>query len=153
MYYRRVTEPSGPSAILDETARDVVAAFHGMSPRVAQTPARDLTLGQVRLLILLRAEGRLPMGRIAQIFDLSPAASTGFVQRVERHGLVQRQHRSDDRRVVDCVLTDAGRHLLEDLSGIRLGAIRQALSVLQPSELAVLQQSLRLIRSRQEAVA
>ena len=33
------------------------------------------------------------MGGIAEVFDLSSTASTGFVQRVERHGLVARHHR------------------------------------------------------------
>jgi len=30
------------------------------------------------------------------------ATASGIVERVERHGLVARQHRLDDRRVVEC---------------------------------------------------
>ena len=33
------------------------------------------------------------MGRIADVFDLSSTAATGFVARIERHGLVERRHR------------------------------------------------------------
>ena len=95
------------------------------APDVPPSPARDLTLGQMRLLFLLRREGPQPMGRIADVFDLSSTASTGFVARVERHGLVERRHRSDDRRIVECALTADGERFLEELSGVRLEAIRQ----------------------------
>lgn len=90
------------------------------------------------------------MGRIAEILDLSSTASTGLVERVERHGLVTRHHRSDDRRVVECSLTDAGSRFVEGLSGIRLDVIRQALSVLEPAELSEFHRLLRLIQVRGE---
>ena len=118
-------------------------------PRQVPAPARDLTLGQVRLLFLLRHEGPQPMGRIADVFDLSTTASTGFVQRVERHGLVERRHRSDDRRIVECELTDAGERFIDELVGIRLDVTRQALSALRPDDLAEFGRLLRLISERQ----
>jgi DNA-binding MarR family transcriptional regulator len=64
-----------------------------------------------------------------------PTAS-GTVERVERHGLVARQHRLDDRRVVECGLTEAGRHLIDEISGTRLEMMRQVLGVLNEEELA-----------------
>jgi len=112
------------------------------------SPARDLTLGQVRLLFLLRHDGPQPMGRIAEVFDLSTTASTGFVARVERHGLVTRRHRSDDRRIVECALTETGRKFLDELSGIRLDVTREALSALEPADLAEFGRLVRLIRDR-----
>jgi DNA-binding MarR family transcriptional regulator len=54
---------------------------------------------------------------------------------VERHGLVARQHRLDDRRVVDCQLTDAGRLLIDQISGSRVEMMRQILRVLNDEEL------------------
>ena len=64
-----------------------------------------------------------------------PTAS-GTVERVERHGLVAREHRLDDRRVVECDLTDAGRRLIDEISGTRVEMMRQVLSVLSDEELA-----------------
>jgi len=90
------------------------------------------------------------MGRIAEILGLSSTASTGLVERIERHGLVERRHRSDDRRVVECALTDAGRRFVEELTGMRLDVIRHSLSVLEPAELAEFQRLLRLIEVRRE---
>lgn len=114
----------------------------------APSPAGDLTLGQIRLLILLRHGGPHPMGRIAEVFNLSSTASTGFVERIERHGLVTRRHRSDDRRIVECALTETGMKFVDELTGIRLDVTRQALSMLEPDDLAEFGRLLRLIRDR-----
>ena len=89
------------------------------------------------------------MGRIADVFDLSSTAATGFVARIERHGLVERRHRSDDRRVVECALTPNGEHFLEELSGVRREAVRLALASLTPRELSGFHVLLRRIRERQ----
>jgi DNA-binding MarR family transcriptional regulator len=144
-----VHEPSDPDPRLTEAARDLVRVFHAAPQQAPPAPARDLTMGQIRLLFMLRREGPLPMGRIADLFDLSTTASSGFVARVERHGLVARRHRSDDRRIVECELTDAGRRFVEELSGIRLDVIRQGLSTLKPRELSALSRLLRHIGERQ----
>lgn len=128
---------------------DLVRVFHGVSKQAPPSPARDLTMGQIRLLFMLHRDGPQPMGRIADIFDLSNTASSGFVARVERQGLIVRTHRSDDRRVVECMLTEAGQRFVEELSGIRLDVIRQSLSVLKPRELAALRRLLGLIKDRQ----
>jgi len=129
---------------------DLIRVFHDMPRMVPSSPARDLTMGQMRLLYLLLREGPQPMGRVAEIFELSSTASSGFVARIERHGLVARSHRSDDRRVVECALTDAGRRFIEDLSGVRLDVMRQALSTLEPPELAEFQRLVRHIGKYRE---
>ena len=131
-------------------AIDLLGVFHGMPRQVPPSPARDLTMGQIRLLFLLKREGPQPMGQIAEVFDLSSTAATGFVGRIEGHGLVERRHRSDDRRVVECALTDVGERFLEELSGIHLDVIRAALSALEPAELADFHRLLRRIRERQD---
>ena len=150
MYYHCVPEVSAHDDRLTAAAGELLAVFHRMPRQVPPEPARDITLGQLRLLFLLRHEGPLPMGRIADVFDLTPAASTGFVGRIERHGLVERRHRSDDRRVVECVLTDPGRRFLDSLSGIRIDTIRRAIAALEPDDLAQFERLLRVIRDRQE---
>ena len=145
--------PSEDDELLTSATNQLLAVLHGMPRQVPPAPARDITLGQLRLLFLLRREGSLPMGRIAEVFDLTPAASTGFVARVERHGLVERRHRSDDRRVVETALTDTGRHFLDELSGIRIETIRRAISALQRSDLAEFDRLLGIIRDHQERPA
>ena len=80
-------------------------------------------------------------------------ASPGFVARIERHGLVARRHRSDDRRIVECELTDAGVRFLQELSGDRIDTVRIALSALDGTELTEFHRLLRRILEHQEEPA
>ena len=152
VYYPRVPEQIQRDASLTDIAEAMLGAFHVSAQEAPPLPARDLTLGQMRLLFLLLREGPQPMGRIAEVFDLSSTASTGFVTRVERHGLVERRHRSDDRRVVECALTPDGTRFLQGISGMRLDLIRQRLAVLEPDELSEFGRLLQLMRDRAPAL-
>jgi MarR family transcriptional regulator, organic hydroperoxide resistance regulator len=98
--------------------------------------AQDLTFGQMRLLFLLSKHGPSPVSRVAEWLGVGLPTASGIVDRVERHGLVTRQHRSDDRRVVECTLTDPGRRLIEEIGGMRREMLRQTLDVLTDAELA-----------------
>jgi DNA-binding MarR family transcriptional regulator len=122
-------------AKLDIVARDVMRMF---APPATRTPlpALDLTFGQLRLLVLLHRHGAQPMRRIAEMFDLTSAGASGLVERVERHGLVERHHRAEDRRVVECDLTAEGRRVVFQVAGLRSAELQRMLSVLDPSELA-----------------
>jgi DNA-binding MarR family transcriptional regulator len=143
-----VPEPTVRDQALTDAAEAMLGAFNVAPREVPPVPARDLTLGQIRLLFQLLREGPQPMGRIAEVFDLSSTASSGFVARIERHGLVERRHRSDDRRVVECALTEAGTGFLHGISGMRLDLIRQRLAALEPEELSEFGRLLGLIRDR-----
>ena len=103
---------------------------------VPEWVAQELTFSQMRLLFLLSKNGPAPMSRIAEWLGVGLPTASGAVERVERHGLVSRHHRMDDRRVVDCQLTDAGRRLIDEISGMRLEMMRQVLGVLSEEELA-----------------
>jgi DNA-binding MarR family transcriptional regulator len=103
---------------------------------VPEWVAQELTFSQMRLLFLLSKNGPAPMSRIAEWLGVGLPTASGTVERVERHGLVAREHRLDDRRVVECGLTDAGRRLIDEISGTRVEMMRQVLSVLSDEELA-----------------
>jgi DNA-binding MarR family transcriptional regulator len=149
----RSRKPRPTDEDLTAAATELLGIFRVVPHQVPPVPASDLTMGQIRLLFLLRREGPQPMGRLAELFDLSPTASSGFVARIERHGLVQRRHRSDDRRIVECELTEAGTRFLQELSGDRIDTVRTAVSVLDPAELAEFRRLLRRIRDGQEGLA
>jgi len=128
---------------------DIARAFHVPGgPALPAWLAQDLTLAQVRTLFLIAHEAPLPMGRIAEILGVSVASASGIVDRLERHGLVVRQHRTDDRRIVDCVLTDIGRGLIDEMSGQRNEMARRALDVLTPDELEEFHRLVCLIADR-----
>ena len=112
--------------------------------------AAELTSGQLRLLFKLSRQGPTSMSGIGEWLGTSLSSVTGTVERLERHDLVERRHRADDRRIVEVHLTDPGRELLADILGIRLEAIRRFLGVLNPDELRDLDRLLRLIIERTE---
>jgi DNA-binding MarR family transcriptional regulator len=113
--------------------------------------AQELTFGQMRLLFLLGKNGPSPMSRVAEWLAVGLPAASGVVDRVERHGLVTRAHRLDDRRVVECQLTDAGRCLLEEIAGLRREVLRETLGVLTPDELAQLGRLIAVLLERSAA--
>jgi DNA-binding MarR family transcriptional regulator len=108
----------------------------------------ELTFGQMRLLFLLSKNGPAPMSRVAEWLKVGLPAASGIVERVERHGLAMRRHRDDDRRVVECVLTDQGHRLIEEIAGMRRETLRQTLGVLTIEELAQLAQLISIVLER-----
>jgi DNA-binding MarR family transcriptional regulator len=131
-------------AVLDELGD--LWDMHG--PDVPDWVAQELTFGQMRLLFLLGKHGPSPMSRVAEWLGVGLPTASGTVERVERHGLVARQHRLDDRRVVECQLTDAGRRLVDEISGMRLEMMRRFLGVLNEDELADMARLIAIVLER-----
>jgi DNA-binding MarR family transcriptional regulator len=115
---------------------------------VPEWVAEELTFGQMRLLFLLAKRGPSPVSRVAEWLGVGLPAASGIVDRVERHGLVTRQHRLDDRRVVECDLTDKGRQLMEQIAGMRTQVLRRTLGVLDDAELAELGRIMKIVLER-----
>lgn len=139
--------PTSPDRVATVVA-DMARAFHAPGPGLPGWLAQDLTLAQVRTLFLIAHDAPLPMGRIADILGVSVASASGIVDRLERHGLVAREHRTDDRRVVECVPSAVGRGLIDEMSGRRIEKARRALAVLTPDELAEFHRLIGLIVDR-----
>jgi DNA-binding MarR family transcriptional regulator len=120
-------------------------------PDVPDWVAHELTFSQTRLLFLLRKHGPSPMSRVAEWLEVGLPTASGAVERLERHGLVNRQHRLDDRRVVECRLTEAGRQLIEEISGMRLEIMRRFLEVLTDEELGEMVRLVIIVSERVKA--
>lgn len=140
------TKPTAPS--VHDVANHLFAAFRPRLPDPSTWPPRDVTLGQLRTLFMIRREGPLSIGLVAESLGVGAAAASGFVERIERHGLVERRHRTDDRRIVECHLTEAGERLLDDLAGVQMNALRRALGVLTPDERLEFDRLLKVIAAR-----
>ncbi len=129
-----------------------IAALGGMWDQkgsdVPEWVAAELTFGQMRLLYLLSKHGPSPMSRIAEWIGVGLPTVSGIVERVERHGLVSRQHRLDDRRVVECRLTEAGQRLIDEISGMRLEMLRRFFGVLNEDEMADMARLIALVMER-----
>ena len=139
------------TAAVDPRTALAMDLFTAFSPRSHGSPKwldQELTFAQVHILILLGREGPLAMGKLAERLGVSVASATGIVARIERHGMLVRGHRTDDRRVVECLLTDAGRSLLEEMQDRRMDVATKALSVLDDPELAEFHRLVRVVLER-----
>src|SRR5512141_3165661 len=104
-----MSEVSGPS---DRSARqrEIETAIEGLADIWESGPAdvpawvaQELTFSQTRLLFLLGKHGPSPISHVADWLGVGMPTASGAIDRLERHGLVGRHHRRDDRRVVECV--------------------------------------------------
>jgi DNA-binding MarR family transcriptional regulator len=131
-------------AVIDAFSRVWDKGAHDIPDWVAQ----ELTFGQMRLLFLLSKHGPSPVSRVAEWLNVGMPAASGVLDRVEKHGLVTREHRLDDRRVVECALTDAGHQLIEEIAGMRRVVLRQTLRVLTDEELGDLTRLVKILLER-----
>lgn len=77
--------------------------------------AHDVPVQQARLLGVLR--GREPgMAGLAALLELDKSSTTGLVDRAERHGLVKRMVRAEDRRAVRVLPTEKGARLAAEIA-------------------------------------
>jgi len=88
------------------------------------------------------------MTQLAAWLGVSPTSVTGTVDRLEQHGLVERLHRDDDRRVIDCCPTARCAQLMREVEDTRFNFLRSQLAVLNEAELASFEHLLRLIVER-----
>lgn len=94
-------------------------------------------------------EGETPSGIGAQMAE--PRADvTRLIDRLERDGLILRQHDKQDRRVVRVLLSERGRTLLADIDEPIRRLHRQQFVHMHPSDLRELSRLLVLARSPTE---
>ena len=87
---------------------------------------RGLPLSWYDVLVqLTEAGGEVRMHRLASSLLLSRSATTRFVERLERAGLLVRYGATDDRRGTVVRLTDQGRDTLRRASGVHLRGVKR----------------------------
>jgi len=84
--------------------------------------AEDLTLLDIGCLFALASagDGGRSMGALAELFAVDPSVITYRIKRLEGRGVVVRQPRPDNRRIVHAYLTPAGREHLRRARGVLL---------------------------------
>ena len=89
-----------------------------------------LSEGRFQIMVRLQhqPDGRLAMGELAELLDVSPRTVTGLVDNLERDGFVRRVDAPDDRRSVYAEITEQGRdavmRLWRDSEGGQAALIR-----------------------------
>ena len=110
---RELLEQSGrrvdPGAEALAAVRVLAKKLHAAMERWAD--GQGLSDGRFQVLIRLQhmPDGRMTMGDVAEMLDVSPRTVTGLVDNLERDGLVKRVDDPRDRRSIYAELTEQGR--------------------------------------------
>jgi DNA-binding MarR family transcriptional regulator len=75
----------------------------------------DITVAQLRILLVLQTQGPSRMGSIASVTGVTLPTATGVVENLVRKGLVVREKDPQDRRLVICKLSPEGQELINKL--------------------------------------
>lgn len=113
----------------------------------------ELTLGQLRFIHELAQRDSLSIGQVAAHLGVTLTTASQFVDRLERPGYVERAHRTDDRRVVECRLTPRGLDLIAGMRGMQRDGLARVLGMLEPDELRDMGRLFRIIAERISAIA
>jgi DNA-binding MarR family transcriptional regulator len=100
-----------------------------------ESHALGVTGGQVSLLIQIHKHRGIGVRDLAALERMSPAAMSGYVDRLERAGLVQRTPNPDDRRRQGLSVTTEGERVLRSVKSRRTAWLAARLEHLTPEEL------------------
>ena len=102
----------------------------------------DLRLTEFSVLQQLSESGPTPMVRLSDENLVTKAAVTAIIDVMERKGLVRRLRDSSDRRVVNIVMTPAGKKVLAVATRRYAEIVAAFVSILEPDETRALVRSL-----------
>lgn len=111
-----------------------------------------LTMTQLRVLFILRAEDGASARTLAERLSVTPSTLTRIMDRLVRHDLVHRQADDGDRRLVRHHLTAAGWRTVEELERTGRARMNRIFERLSQEELQRLVLALRDLVRAAEAV-
>jgi len=115
--------------------------------------ALDLSIGQLRTLMLLAADGDTTISDIAVCLDIGKPASSILVDRLVQLGLARRTEDANDRRRTLVTPTEAGEELVTRLRQGNLDRFAQWLEAMTPDDLSALRQGMQSLRAIAERTA
>jgi DNA-binding MarR family transcriptional regulator len=95
----------------------------------------DMTVAQLRFLLLLYSEGPSQMSSIATSVGITVSTATGIVDNLVKKGLVIRQAHPEDRRLVICALSTQGKETVNRMWTLGQSQIKGLLKGLSKEQL------------------
>jgi len=90
--------------------------FNALSPGVpTEWFSSDLTVAQLRVMLVLKSQGPTRMSDIASILSITLPTATGIVDKLVKKKLLVRKTDPADRRLVICSLSPAGQENIDRL--------------------------------------
>jgi DNA-binding MarR family transcriptional regulator len=111
----------------------------------------DLTMPQLKVVLLLFLNGPVRMSDIASALGVSLATATGVVDRLVERDIVLRESLPEDRRVVLCRLTEKGQKMIGGLWQLARDRAKELLEVVATSQLQLITEALEALLEAGEA--
>nr|WP_246283718.1 MarR family transcriptional regulator [Nocardioides perillae] len=110
--------------------------------RTLSAVAEEITVPQLRALVLLDSRGPVNLATLAQHLDVNPSNASRTCDQLVASGKVERATAEDDRRQVRLRLTDRGTAFVAGLMEARRDLLRAVVDRVPPDDLAVLARGL-----------
>lgn len=129
---RRRADAGGPSADQIDSVLRASRAFVGIAAASIAAVDGDVTVPQLRVLVMVETKGPLNLAAVAAGLGVNPSNASRTCDRLTRAGLLARRESADDRRNITLSLTDAGRRLVNKMMKHRRTAIIRVLRDMDP---------------------
>ena len=104
---------------------------------------QDITLPHLEIMKALQEEGTRHIAEIGERLQIPKSQMTHLIDKLEDLEIVARHADTTDRRIINIMLTDKGRRIIEELDQVIKGSIKVKLSFLTEEELRELSVSLK----------
>ena len=111
-----------------------------------ETESLGVTARQVTLLWLIKSNPGLSLRELAAEERISAPALSGYVDRLEKAGLIERVRDPDDRRRVGLTLTEEGARLLKRVRARRTTWLAEHMRELEDDEIAAIEAAIEPLR-------
>lgn len=105
----------------------------------------NLTTSQLKIILLIFADGPARMSALASALHVSLATVTGITDNLFRHDLIVRGRDPKDRRAVICGLSDQGKKLVTRLWDSGQSRVRSVLEKITPSKLEIINEAMEVV--------
>lgn len=132
-------------AVIDRMMRNIAWHAQKQITHSLTHPQIDLTLPQLITLTAIYDHGSCRMSTLAEATQQSAGTLTGIVDRLIEDGLVERTRNSDDRRVVEVVLTSQGVERLRLAVDLSQEGTRRNIEMFSDEDIAQFQRLLDMV--------
>lgn len=101
----------------------------------AQQLHREISMPQLHILMALQERGPITVSELAHMLCSSAPSASSIVDRMEERQWVQRVRDVVDRRVVHVEISERGRSVVEELSGLKREQLQRLLRSMTGDEL------------------
>jgi DNA-binding MarR family transcriptional regulator len=129
-----ISDERGPSDAEIDAVMLAARALVALSAQSVAALEDEVTLPQLRVLVMLASRGRMNLNAVARGLGVHPSNATRACDGLVGAGLISRQEATQDRRNVVLDLTPAGRALVDRMNQHRRRVVEDVLSQLRPRD-------------------